>query len=296
MEPTENKSGMIYLYDNRRLFKVGKSVNMERRDRDYITENPDNVCLCRVQVEDAAAAEEALISMTKAFAHKNPQTGNEVEWRRRCPEVIDLFIGFAEKHGIHKISVWAEEKQKLLNERANLASTQYYTDSESPSGKYWQSKHDNAVAEAAAKQSETVAYWKDRCNALQDDLQLQSQAMSDNEHEVVQITDLWAEEVKKNRELQAKLDSRAKAKSFSTKAKRGVKRFYVRQVRTARHCRTSAMQTLNSLVPSIEIKLPKVPLPENPLKGFSTESFTAKLGIALAVAPVLLFIAAKLIG
>lgn len=229
-----SNQGFIYLFDNRRLFKVGKSVNMERRERDYITENPDNTCICSVMVENVDAAEAVILDMTKDYAHSHPKSGNSTEWRRRHPHVIDLFISFAKEHGIHKIAEWDRDKQKLLNRKANLDSTQYHTERESPAAKYWKeqcekeqrtneanqhwksmySQEQKASEEKCQELQELTDYWKERCDYLQDELAANQGTFIDNSQEIAQVTELWADEVKKNRELTAELASLKKANDF----------------------------------------------------------------------------------
>ena len=202
-----NNPGAIYLFDNKRLFKVGKSVNMESREKNYITENPDNTCLCTVLVEDVDAAEAVILNMTKDYAHSHPKSGKSTEWRQRHPHVIDLFIRFAEEHGIHKLSQWAKRKQQLETDKANLASTQYHTEEESPSVRHWKAKY--------LKDAET------NLQALSDnhiDLEKAAEnifdALDESRRETAQAIKLYGAEVEKNWKLEEELNSLKKSSAY----------------------------------------------------------------------------------
>lgn len=119
----ESNYAFIYLRDDMRRLKIGRTCNDEIRSKKYLTENPDSRLLHSFKCEnesDSKRLEKLLISKLAQW----PSDTKSREWRRRSEEVIYAYIEFVEEHGLIKKREWDQNKQELLRHADDLKQTQ----------------------------------------------------------------------------------------------------------------------------------------------------------------------------
>jgi hypothetical protein len=104
------KDGFVYLMDDGRDLKLGITMNIKYRLRQYTTENPQLICYEYFQAENFKQAEEIeaqLIALTDDYrTHGN-------EWCKRCHKVFQIWEQTVRKYLKLTLDEWERRQQQF---------------------------------------------------------------------------------------------------------------------------------------------------------------------------------------